>query len=170
MQISLIAAMAENGVIGRDGRLPWHLAADLKRFKRLTMGHTVVMGRKTWESIGRPLVGRRMVVITRQRDYRVEGVEVVHGFEAAVALAQTVGDEEMFVIGGAEIYQLALPQADRLYMTLVLAEVEGDTKFPQIDWDAWARTQTESVAEDADNEFPHLFYVFERCQAEAGSH
>lgn len=170
MRISIIAAMAENGVIGRGGQLPWHLSADLKRFKRLTMDHTIIMGRKTWESIGRPLPGRRMVVITRQYDYQAEGVTVARNFEDALALARAAGDTEAFIIGGAEIYRLALPLADRLYMTLVLAEVAGDTKFPEIDLETWARIDSESVEADADNEFPHLFYVFERCAAETPSH
>jgi dihydrofolate reductase len=170
MRVSLIAALAENGIIGRGGQLPWHLSADLKRFKRLTMDHTIIMGRKTWESIGRPLPGRRMVVITRQGGYQADSVAVVCSLEDALALARAAGDEEAFVIGGAEIYRLALPFADRLYMTLVLAEVEGDTKFPEIDWETWARIDSESVEADADNEFPHLFYVFERCEAETPSH
>ncbi|MEX2092686.1 MAG: dihydrofolate reductase [Pirellulales bacterium] len=170
MRISILAAVAENGVIGRGGQLPWHLSADLQRFKRLTMGHTIVMGRKTWESIGRPLPGRRMVVITRQSGYRVEGVEVVGSLDEALALARAAGDDEAFIIGGAEVYRLALPRADRLYMTLVLAEVEGDTKFPDVDWETWARTETETVDADADNEYPSLFYVFERCAAETPSH
>jgi dihydrofolate reductase len=170
MQISIIAAMAENGIIGRGGQLPWHLSADLQRFKRLTMDHTIIMGRKTWESIGRPLPGRRMVVITRQAGYQAEGVAVVSSLEDALALARVAGDEEAFIIGGAEIYRLALPHADRLYMTLVLAEVEGDTTFPEVDWETWARIDSESVEADADNEFPHLFYVFERCEAETPSH
>jgi dihydrofolate reductase len=162
--------MSENGVIGRGGQLPWHLGADLKRFKRLTMGHTIVMGRKTWESIGRPLPGRRMVVITRQSGYQSEGVEVVGSLDDALALARAAGDDEVFVIGGAEIYRLALPRADRLYMTLVLAEVEGDRKFPDVDWGTWARTETETAEADADNEYPCRFYVFERCEAETPSH
>ncbi len=162
--------MAENGVIGRGGQLPWHLSADLKRFKRLTLGHTIVMGRKTWESIARPLAGRRMVVITRQSGYLADGVEVAVNLEDALAIARAAGDDEAFVIGGAEIYRLALPRADRLYMTLVLAEVEGDTKFPEVDWETWARIETEQVDADADNEYPSLFYVFERCEAETPSH
>jgi dihydrofolate reductase len=166
MRISIIAAMAENGVIGRDGRLPWHLAADLKRFKSLTMGHTLVMGRKTWESIGRPLPGRRMVVVSRQADYRPEGVEVVTSLDDALAIASAAGDEEVFVIGGAEIYQLALPRADRLYMTLVLADVEGDTYFPEVEWDHWQRLDSETHEADRENDHPHVFHVFERCTVE----
>ena len=170
MRISIIAAMAENGVIGRGGELPWHLTADLKRFKRLTTGHTIVMGRKTWESIGRPLADRRMVVVTRQSEYHADGIEVVSSLDEALALARTAGADEAFVIGGAEIYSLALPLADRLYITLVLAEVDGDTKFPDLDWAAWVRTGTEAAEADADNDYPHVFYVFERCEAVTPSH
>lgn len=166
MRISIIAAMSENGVIGREGRLPWHLSADLKRFKRLTMGHTLVMGRKTWESIGRPLPGRRMVVISRQPGYRAEGVEVVSSLDAALDVASAAGDDEAFVIGGGEIYRLALPYADRVYMTLVLANVEGDAHFPEVDWDHWQRLETESREADAENDHPHVFHVFERLPVE----
>ena len=157
--------MAENGVIGRDGGLPWHLATDLKRFKRLTMGHTVIMGRKTWESIGRPLPGRRMVVISRQSDYRPAGVEVVSNLDDALAIASAAGDDEAFVIGGAEIYRLALPRADRLYVTLVLAEVEGDACFPDVDWDQWRRIDSESHEADAENDYAHVYHVFERDES-----
>lgn len=170
MRISLIAAMAENGVIGRGGQLPWHLSADLQRFKRLTTGHTIIMGRKTWESIGRPLPERRMVVVSRQAGYQADGVSVVGSLQDAFAVAHSAGDDEAFVIGGAEIYRQALPFTDRIYMTLVLAEVEGDTKFPDVDWETWARMESESVAADSDNEYSHLFYLFERCEAEAPSH
>jgi dihydrofolate reductase len=169
MRISLIAAMAENGVIGRDGHLPWHLAADLKRFKRLTMNHALIMGRKTWESIGQPLPGRRMIVITRQMKYRADGATVVNSLDEAVALAQQTGDDEAFVIGGAEIYRIALPIADRLYMTLVLAEVEGDAKFPEIDWEAWVQIESETVDADANNDYPHVFSFFARCETKSES-
>ncbi len=146
MQISIIAAMAENGVIGRDGQLPWHLKADLQRFKRLTMGHTIIMGRKTWESIGRPLPGRRMVVVTRQNGYQAEGVQVAASLDDALALARLAGDEEAFIIGGAEIYRLALPLADRLYLTRVLAPVEGDTTFPEFDASHWRLVESEPAS------------------------
>lgn len=169
MRISLIAAMAENGVIGRGGQLPWRLSADLARFKRLTLGHTVIMGRKTWESIGRPLPGRRMVVVTRQSGYRSDGVEVVGSLEEAFQVARAAGDDQAFVIGGAEVYRQALPSVDRIYITLVLAEIEGDTKFPEVDWDAWARIDSESHAADEKNEFATAFHVFERCAAESVS-
>jgi dihydrofolate reductase len=166
MRVSIIAAQAENGIIGRGGQLPWRLKADLQRFKKLTMGHTVIMGRKTWDSIGRPLPGRRMIVVSRQLGYQAEGVEVVTSLDDALARAQSAGEEEAFVIGGAEIYRLALPKADRLYMTLVLADVIGDTKFPEVDWETWARIESESHDADSDNEYPTLFYTFERCAFE----
>jgi dihydrofolate reductase len=170
MRISLIAAMAENGVIGRGGQLPWRLSTDLQRFKRLTTGHTVLMGRKTWESILRPLPGRRMVVVTRQSDYCAECVEVVGRLDEAFQIARVSGDDEAFVIGGAEIYRQALPFTDRIYMTLVLAEIEGDTKFPEVDWDAWVRIDAESHEADNRNEYSTVFHVFERCATESTSH
>lgn len=169
MRISIIAAMAENGVIGRGGQLPWRLSADLARFKRLTTGHTVIMGRKTWESIGRPLPERRMVVVTRQSDYRAEGVEVVGTLSDAFQIARTAGEEEAFVIGGADVYRQALPFTDRIYMTLVLAEVDGDTKFPEVDWDTWARIDSDSHESDEKNEYATAFHVFERCATESVS-
>ncbi len=169
MRISLIAAMAENGVIGRGGQLPWRLSADLQRFKRLTLGHAVIMGRKTWESIGRPLPERRMVVVSRQNGYRAEGIEVVGSLEEAIQMARAAGDDEAFVIGGADVYQQALPSVDRIYITLVLAEIEGDTKFPQVDWDAWTRIDSESHDADDKNEYATAFHVFERCAAESVS-
>jgi dihydrofolate reductase len=170
MRVSIIAAMAENGIIGRDGQLPWRLSADLKRFKRLTTGHTVIMGRKTWESIGRPLPDRRMVVISRQNGYQADGVTIVGSLDEALAVAQSANEVDAFIIGGAEVYRLALPKADRLYITLVLADVAGDTKFPEVDWETWARTESESHDADADNEYATLFYTFERCAFEMPSH
>jgi dihydrofolate reductase len=162
MKVSLIAAMSENGIIGRNGRLPWHLAADLQHFKQITLGHAIVMGRRTWESIGRPLAGRRMIVVTRQSGYRAEGVEIAGSLDDALALARAAGDDEVFVIGGAEIYRLALPYADRLYLTLIHAKIDGDTVFPPIDWSTWQRTASERHRADAKNDFPLSFQVFER--------
>jgi dihydrofolate reductase len=162
MRISIIAAMADNGVIGRDGHLPWHLKADLQRFKRLTMGHTIIMGRKTWESIGRPLPGRRMVVITRQSGYQADGVQVAGCLDDALALARAAGDEEAFIIGGAEIYRLALPLADRLYLTRVLVPVDGDTTFPEFDASRWRLVESEQHPADDANEFPVCFECYER--------
>ena len=128
MKLSCIWAMSENHVIGRDGDLPWRLSADLQRFKALTMGHHIIMGRKTWESIGRPLPGRTSVVLTRNAGYEAEGCLVVQSLQAALDAA--AGDDEVFVVGGASIYALALPASSRLYVTLVGAEVEGDVSLP----------------------------------------
>jgi dihydrofolate reductase len=161
MKVSLIAAVAENGVIGRGGQLPWHLAADLQRFKRLTMGHTIIMGRKTWESIGRPLPGRRMIVITRQDDYCAEGLEVASSLDAAIDVA-AARDDEAYVIGGAEIYRQALPRADRLFLTRVQAIVEGDTTFPEFDPSHWRLVESEQHLADDKNEFPVCFERYER--------
>src|SRR3989304_2358277 len=119
MRISIIAAVAESGVIGRGGKLPWHLSDDLRRFKRLTMGHTIVMGRRTWESIGRPLPGRRAIVVSRRPGYRVDdqSVEVATSLENALLIANAAGEDEVFIVGGAELYRAALPLADRIHLT-----------------------------------------------------
>jgi dihydrofolate reductase len=171
MQVSLIVAVSENGVIGRNGELPWRLSSDLRRFKEITMGHTVVMGRRTWESVGRPLPGRRMVVVSRQADYRIEipEVEVAAGLDEAIARAAARGETEAFVIGGAELYRAALPIADRLYVTLVKAEVEGDTYFPvksfdDFDWNSWVIVNQEPHEADAKNEYPYVYVTLQRCE------
>ena len=142
--VSLVAALARNRVIGAGNRLPWHLPEDLKRFKRLTTGAPVIMGRKTHESIGKPLPGRRNIVVTRQPGASWHGCEVVHSLEAALAAA---GDApEAFVIGGAELYALALPRADRMYLTLVDADHAGDAWFPEFDPADWRETAREPGA------------------------
>ncbi|MBY5981638.1 type 3 dihydrofolate reductase [Ferrimonas balearica] len=141
MRIALIACMARNRVIGKDNQMPWHLPADLKHFKAVTLGKPVVMGRRTFESIGRPLPGRHNIVITRQADYAPEGVTVVASIEAAIAAAGAV--EELMIIGGGELYAAMLPRADRLYITDVDLDVEGDTHFPDyqaLGWDEVERT------------------------------
>src|SRR5262245_8417642 len=127
--VSLIVAMAENGVIGRDNALPWRLPEDLRRFKTITMGKPVIMGRKTFESIGKPLPGRTNIVLTRDKSWSADGVSVVHSFDEAMARAGEVA--EVAVIGGAELFRMALARADRIYLTLVHAEVAGDVVFPQ---------------------------------------
>src|SRR3954462_5721869 len=159
MRISIIAAIAENGVIGDAGRLPWHLSQDLRRFKRLTMGHTMIMGRRTWESIGRPLPGRKTVVVTRQPAYRVDqpNGEVVPGLRAATVFAASAGDDETFVIGGAELYREAVGAADRMYITRVHAAVEGDTYFPEIDWGDWRLVDSEEHGANEKNDFACSF-------------
>ncbi len=163
MRISLIVAMSENRVIGRDGRLPWHLSADLRRFKQLTMGHTIVMGRKTFESIGRPLPGRTSIVVTRQRDYQPPGVLVAASLDEAQRLA--AGETELFYIGGGEIYRQALPRVARIYMTRVHAEIAGDVMFPELAADQWRWIEQSEHAADEKNDFPFSFLVYERVNA-----
>jgi dihydrofolate reductase len=142
MNLSIIVAMSENGVIGIENRLPWRLPADSRRFKALTMGHHIIMGRRTWESIGRPLPGRTSVVVTRNRALAVPaGVVVAGSLDEAVAAC--TGDREPFVIGGAELYRAALPRADRLHLTVVERAFVGDTFFPDFDRSAWRRHDSE---------------------------
>ena len=159
-RITLVVAVAANGVIGDQGRLPWHLPEDLKRFRQLTMGHTIVMGRKTWESIGRLLPGRRTVIVTRQPDYRVEGATVVHCLDDALATARN--EEEVFVIGGNEIFAAAFPRADRLQVTEIDADFPGDTTFPDYDRREWREASRESHR-TADGLAFH-FVVYERSR------
>lgn len=158
--ICLIAALAANRVIGKDNAMPWHLPADLKRFKALTLGHAVLMGRKTYESIGKPLPGRRNLVITRNRDYRAPGCEVVHSLDAA--LAACPGADVIFVIGGAELYRQALPRARRLEFTEIHAEFDGDTRFPQFASEEWRETARECHGTEAGAPFPYDFVRYER--------
>lgn len=160
MKISLIAAMSENRVIGRDGALPWHLPADLARFKSITTGQTVIMGRKTFESVGKPLPNRRSIVISRNGEYRCEGVVVVHSFDEA--LEHRTGQEEVFVLGGQAIYELALPRADRLYLTLVHASIDGDTYFPPFDPSEWALVEDEPHEADDRHAYAFSFRRYDR--------
>jgi dihydrofolate reductase len=160
--LTLIAAVARNGVIGIDNRLPWQLPADLKHFKELTTGHAVIMGRKTWESLPekfRPLPGRRNIVVTRNDSFRAEGATVSISLPDAIAAAN--GDEA-FVIGGAELYKAALPLADRLQLTEIDAAYEGDTWFPAIETTRWQETARESHS-DADG-FRYAFVTYQRNQ------
>ena len=136
--LSVIVAMARNRVIGIDNTLPWRLPEDLKHFKALTMGHHIVMGRKTYESIGRPLPGRTTVIVSRDPAYRVEGCLTAPSIDAAIAAC--AGDAEIFFVGGAEMYAQVLPRADRLYLTEIQADFEGDAWFPAFDRDAWTET------------------------------
>ncbi len=159
-RISIIAAVAANRVIGNKNELIWHLPEDLKRFKNLTTGHPIIMGRKTFESIGRPLPGRENIVITSQEDYQPEGVTVVHSLMEALILAPELDSEEVFVIGGGRVYAEALGFADRLYLTVLDQEFEGDTIFP--DWSE----QFECVVSEepfAYNELSGKYLTFERC-------
>ncbi len=163
MRQSLIVALSENGVIGRGGRLPWQLSADLRRFKLLTMGHTLVMGRKTFESIGRPLPGRTSIVVTRQADYHPPGVVVAGSLDEAPRLA--AGAAELFYIGGGEIYRQVLPQVERIYMTRVHAQIAGDTVFPGLSPSQWRLIEQTEHAADENNDFPFSFLVYERVKA-----
>lgn len=162
MLLSIIVAAAENGVIGRQGQLPWRLSADLRRFKQLTMGHAVLMGRKTYESIGRPLPGRRMIIITRQPGYCAAGAEIAHSLSAACGLAASADETEAFIIGGAEIFREALPHADRLYFTQVHTMIDGDVFFPPFDRADWRLTSQEEHPADAKNDYPFAFQTYER--------
>jgi dihydrofolate reductase len=167
MKLSLLAALSTNNVIGRDNDVPWRLSTDLKRLKAMTMGHHVIMGRKTYESVGRPLPGRTNVVITRQESYAPEGVTVVHALEDAVRIAAQQGDDEAFVLGGAEIYAQAMHGADRMYLTRVHAEVDGDTWFPDFDdVSEWHLIDAEHFEADEKNEFPFSFLTYVRAGAE----
>lgn len=158
--ISIIAALAENGVIGVDNRLPWHLPEDLKRFKRLTMGHHLIMGRRNYESIGHPLPGRVSIVVTHRNSYTAPGCLVAHSLEEAFEAAR--GDPEAFVIGGAEIYAQSLPRVQRLYLTLVHATVPGDTYFPDFDRSRWREVERERHEADARHPFAYSFVTLER--------
>ncbi len=158
--VCLIAALAANRVIGRNNALPWHLPADLKRFKALTLGHPVLMGRKTHESIGKPLPGRRNLVITRNRAYTALGCKVVHSLDDAIAAC--LGAEKIFVIGGAELYREALARAHCLEFTEIEAEFEGDALFPEISPAEWRETARETHHDEAGIAFNYDFVRYER--------
>ncbi len=158
--ISIVAAASSNNVIGLRGELPWKISDDLKRFKRITMGKPVVMGRRTWESIGRPLPGRKNIVISRQPGFSARGCEVVVSPAAALSVA---GDAvEVMVIGGGQIYDLFLPKAGRLHITRVHADIKGDAFFPRIDPAAWELIESEAFTASAANEFAFDFQTYER--------
>jgi dihydrofolate reductase len=166
IRISLIAAAAENGVIGAGGVLPWRLSSDMKRFKRLTMGKPVIMGRKTYESIGKPLEGRVNIVVSRRPGFKPPGVVVAQTVEAALILAAekagASGDEEAMVIGGGEVYAAALSLADRLYITHVEGRPDGDTKFPPIEAAIWRATSPERLPASDKDSAATTFVVYER--------
>lgn len=161
MKLSIIVAMAANGVIGKDNTLPWRLRADLARFKRLTMGHHLLVGRKTWESIGRPLPGRTMVVITRRDGFSADGIRVAGSIDEALEIARRAGETEAFVAGGAEIYRQVLERADRLYLTRIHAAIEGDTFFPELDGSRWREVAREDREPDERNPYPFSFVDYE---------
>jgi dihydrofolate reductase len=163
VRISLVVAMARNRVIGRDNALPWRLPADLAYFKRVTMGHPIVMGRRTYESIGKALPGRKNIVVSRNPDFRAPGCTVVTSLDAAW---QAAGDaDEVCVIGGTTLFEETLPVADRIHLTQVEAEVEGDTYFPEFDRGEWKETEVERHAADARHAYPFRILELERRAA-----
>ena len=160
MKLTLIVAVADNGVIGRQNELPWRLPDDLKRFKALTMGKPIIMGRKTWESIGKPLDGRQNIVVSRNVEFRADGAQVADSFERALSLA-TLPDP-VFVIGGAAIYRAALPSAQLLYLTEIRRSFAGDAHFPEYAPEAWREISRESKGMDGAEDFTYDFAAYER--------
>lgn len=167
MILSFIVAMSENRVIGVNNQLPWHLPEDLKYFKRITMGHPIIMGRKTYESIGRPLPGRTSIVVTRQLNWSAPGVIAASGIEDAVqkaeAQAATDGINEIFLIGGEELFRQALHKVDRLYLTQVHARIEGDAYFPEFHRNHWREVERVDYSSDQNNPYAYSFIVLNRC-------
>nr|CAL17791.1 dihydrofolate reductase [Alcanivorax borkumensis SK2] len=166
IRLSMMVAKATNNVIGRNNKLPWYLPNDLKYFKQVTFGKPVIMGRKTWESLKGPLPGRTNIVITRQPAYQAEGAKVVATVDDAITMAENVafieGQEEAVIMGGAEIYALALAQTQRLYLTEVHAEVDGDTFFPEYDKGEWEEIAREDFPAEGPNPYDYSFVVYER--------
>lgn len=162
----MIVAMSENRVIGINNKLPWYLPNDLKYFKQVTMGKPILMGRKTFESIGKPLPGRANIVITRNKEWMAEGVKVSHSldqaFEVAEAISEIDGQEELMIIGGDQIYKSCLECVDRIYLTQVHAQVEGDAWFPNIDWSQWKEVGREDFSAEGPNPYDYSFIVFDR--------
>jgi dihydrofolate reductase len=165
MTLSIIAAVSENHVIGKDNRLPWHLPADLKYFREKTTGHCVIMGRKNYESIPekfRPLSNRLNIVVTRQKNYSAPGCTVANSIKDAINSAKQQEDTETFIIGGAEIYRQTIGLVDKLYITKIHALFEGDTLFPDIDWKTWKEAKKENFSADNKNRFSYSFLEFVR--------
>ena len=162
MTLSFLVAASENNVIGKDNKLPWYLPNDLKYFKNLTWGMPVVMGRKTYESFGKPLSGRRNIVITRNSDWKAEGVEVTNSIESAVELAKESAVKEIFIIGGGEIFKTFLPNANKIYLTRIHHNFEGDAFFPEIDVNEWHLIKNVDCPADEKNLYPHSFQVWQR--------
>jgi len=160
MIISIIVALSSNRVIGKDNRLPWHLSADLKRFKAITWGKPILMGRKTHESIGRPLPGRKNIVLSSDPNYRTEGCTTVHSLTEAMEMAGEA--EELFIIGGSSLYERFLPEADRLYLTLIEREFEGDSYFPPFLFEDWWVVESEIVTDDPSVDYTYQFLVLEK--------
>ena len=162
MIISLIVAMDEQRGIGLDGRLPWHLPADLKRFKSLTMGHHLIMGRKTFESIGSPLPGRTMVIVTRNPNYQPDGCMVARSLDTAIEFARMGLDNEAFIIGGGDLFEQSIDLADRIYLSLVHATLPADVYFPEISSGDWKESRSEYVPADENSLYAFTFKLLER--------
>jgi len=159
MIITIVVAMAENNAIGKNNQLLWHLPADLRHFKQVTSGRSIIMGRKTFDSVGKPLPNRRNIVVTRQ-DIKIEGCEVVKSVDEGLALC--AGEDEVFIGGGAEIYKLAMDKTDRIYLTIVHQSFDADTFFPEIDYHEWKETTREDHQPDEKNKLPYSFITLER--------
>lgn len=162
MIISLIVAMERSGGIGMDGGIPWHLPDDLKLFKQTTMGHYLIVGRVTYESIGKALPGRKMIVVTRQPEYRAPGCKMVPSLEEGLELARKGGEEEVFIGGGAQIYRLALPLAQHIYLTRLQADLEADTFFPALEEGEWEIAQSQHFPADEGNQYPFTYSLLLR--------
>lgn len=164
--LSIVVAASENNVIGRDNDMPWKLSTDLKRFKALTLGKPVIMGRKTWASIGRPLPGRPNIVVTRDPAFTAEGAQIVNSLEEAIELGRKLvaelGVDEVCIIGGGNIYAQALPLADRVHLTRVLATIDGDTYFPQIDSKIWSEVSSADVPAGEKDSHPTRYIQYDR--------
>ena len=165
MTLSIITAMASNRTIGIDNTLPWRCPADLKHFKALTMGHHMIMGRKTFDSIGKPLPGRTTVVVTRNRNLQIEGCIVAHSLQEAIAACS--GDAEIFIVGGAELYTQALPLTDMLYITEIRQEAEGDAHFPEFDMNAWQEIAREPHSQQEPQPLEYHFVTYRRKSQES---
>ena len=162
MKISIIVAIADNGVIGHDNDLPWRLSADLQRFKALTLGHHLLLGRKTFDSIGRALPGREMIVISRGTPTLPDGVHLAASVIDGIKRARSRGEEELFVAGGASIYAVTLTECDRIYLTRVHADVAGKVLFPKVEWSRWNEASRQEIPADDRNEYPTTFSVYDR--------
>ncbi len=158
--LSIIVAVSENNVVGKENKLPWKLSADLRRLKSLTMGHHIIMGRKTWESLGRPLPGRINVIITSDKNYIAEGGVVVHSLKEALTVSSF--DDEIFIFGGGKIFKEAMPQVQKIYMTKVHSIIEGDIYFPVFNMKEWNETAREDFKADEKNQYDYSFVILER--------
>jgi dihydrofolate reductase len=160
MTLTILVAVSANNAIGKNNQLLWHLPADLKHFKNLTTGHPIVMGRKTYDSIGKPLPNRRNIVVTRQKDLAIEGVEVVNDIDAA--LSRCADENEVFIIGGAEVYRMALPFVTKIYLTTVHKSYEADVFFPELNKEEWEEIELQYHSEDEKNSIPYTFSTLKR--------